>query len=210
MAVLPITRADVSLSRDENGIGGMRIASLKRRRRNRWRNVNQLCGQYKESSDRLDALDRIDFHDELSAQLRWGNHPGNRTVCVVYTSPGEPTAELIYDDYVIFHYALFWLSCRVSFEAYYLTSIINSRLLANAVNNYAAQNWAGKTRGLQKQIQIRKLPIPYFDSATKLHLAILEAGEALDAGALKEFRAQQEDRGYAGVTWRIARRELRK
>lgn len=208
MAVLPIMRADVAISRDDNGIAGMRIASLKHWKRNRWRIVSQLCDQYKESSDTLDALGRIDFRDDLSAQVRWGNHPGNRPVCVVYTSSGEPAAESIYDDDVIVYYELFGISCRASLEANYSTSIIDGRFLARAVNKYTIPNWAGKTRGLQKQLW--KLPIPYFDSTTKLHLPILEAGEALDAGALRKFRAQQEDRGDAGVTWSVARSELRK
>ena len=53
-----------------------------------------------------------------------------------------------------------------------------------------------------------KLPIPEFDDADPLHLAISRAGEAAAAGAAKQLEQLRQDRPKLTVT--IARRELRK
>ena len=207
-AVLPLKHTDFSIARDENGVGGVRIASLERRMRNRWRIVSRLRDQHKKSSDRLDALGRLDFHGELSAQLKWRQDPGDRPVRVVYTSSGEPTAALLHDSDVIVDYKLFWISCKDLNEAYYLMSIINSNILAVAVNKYTTPNWAGKTRDLQKQLW--KLPIPDFDPEDALHMDIVDAGQAAEHGAIQELGSLRESRGFTGTTSRIARRELRR
>ena len=61
-------------------------------------------------------------------------------------------------------------------------------------------------RHVQKHLW--KLPIPEFDAADPLHLAISRAGAAAAAGAAKELERLRQDRPKLTVT--IARRELRK
>ena len=204
-AVLPLKR-DWSISRDPNGVGGVRIASLERRMRNRWRTISRLRDQHKKSNDKLDALGRLDFHGELSAQLKWRHDPGGRPVRVVYTSAGRPTAALLKRDDTIVDYKLFWITCRNEREAHYLLAIINSQSLYAAVSALMSKGLFG-ARDLQKHLW--KLPIPEFDANDAGHMAVAEAGQAAESGAAQELARLREARGQAGVTWRIARRELR-
>ena len=61
-------------------------------------------------------------------------------------------------------------------------------------------------RHLQKRLWT--LPIPEFDAAEELHVAISQAGEAAAAGAGRQLAQLREERSKVTVT--IARRELRK
>ena len=84
-------------------------------------------------------------------------------------------------------------------------AIINSQALYDAATPLMAKGQFG-SRDLVKQIW--KLPIPEFDAADPLHLAISRAGAAAAAGAAKELERLRQDRPKLTVT--IARRELRK
>ena len=206
-AVLPLKQTDTELPADQNGVGGVRLASLERRMRNRWRTVSQLRDQHKKANDKLDALGRLDFHGELSAQLKWRQDPRNRPVRVVYTSSGGPTAALLHCDDLIVDYTLFWVTCKDNREAFYLLAIINSQALYTAVTPLMPKGQFG-VRHLQKHLW--KVPIPEFDPNDALHVAIADAGQAAESQAMQELTRLREARGQAGVTWRIARRELRK
>ena len=61
-------------------------------------------------------------------------------------------------------------------------------------------------RDLQKHLW--KLPIPEFDSGDPLHVAVSRAGRVAAQGAARELAALRQNRPR--LTWRIARRELRK
>ena len=56
--------------------------------------------------------------------------------------------------------------------------------------------------------QMWKLPIPEFDPANPLHVAVSEAGQTAAAGAAKQLAQLREQRDNVTVT--IARREIRK
>ena len=110
------------------------------------------------------------------------------------------------DNNAVIDYKLFWMTCGDLNEANYLLAIINSESLAGAVNPLTTPNWAGKIRDLQKHLW--KLPIPEFDAANPLHVAISEAGETAAAGAAQQLAQLREQRDNVTVT--IARREIRK
>ena len=207
-ALLPIKRADpsIAISGDADGVGGVRIASLAQRMRERWRTVSDLWEQNKSTNNKLDLLGRLNYHGELSAQLDWRRDPGDRPVRVVYTKAGEPTAALLDDGRTIVDHLLYWVTCKSLEEAHYLLAIINSECLAVAVNPYTTPNWAGKVRDLHKHLW--KLPIPEFDAGDPLHAAISEAGRAATEGAARELAALRQTRPKLTVT--VARRELRK
>ena len=97
-ALLPISRNDPSIAKsaDGSGIGGVRIASLEQRMRERWLTVSGLWEQNKSPNNKLDLLGRLDYHGELSAQLEWRRDSGGRPVRVVYNSSGAPTAALLH------------------------------------------------------------------------------------------------------------------
>ena len=206
-ALLPLKRTDrlIAISADAGGVGGVRIASLGQRMRERWRIVSRLWEQNKSTNNRLDLLGQLDYYGKLSAQLEWRRESGDRPVRVVYNSSGAPTAALLHADDEVIDYTLFWVACKDDREAYFLLAIINSECLAVAVNPYTTANWAGKTRHLQKHLW--KLPIPEFDRGDPLHVEISRAGRASAEGAARELAALRQTRPKLSVT--IARRELR-
>ena len=207
-ALLPMKRTDPSIAKsaDGSGIGGVRIARLERRMRERWPTVSSLWEQNKSPNNKLDLLGRLDYHGELSAQLEWRRDPGDRPVRVVYTQAGQPTAALLQDEESIVDTRLYWITCKNAHEARYLLAVINSEILAEAVNKYTTANWAGKTRDLHKHLW--KLPIPEFDPGDPLHLAVSRTGRAAAEGAARELTALRQSRARLTVT--IVRRELRK
>ena len=207
-ALLPVKRADplIAISADTDGVGGVRLASLRRGMRERWRIVSGLWEDNKSSVNKLDLIGQFDYWGHLSAQLEWKRDPGNRPLRVVYTKSGVPTAAVLSDDEAVIDHKLFWITCQNAEEADYLLAIINSECLAVAVNPYTTPNWAGKVRDLQKHLW--KLPIPEFDAGDPLHVAISRAGRAAAEGAARELAALRQNRPR--LTWRIARRELRK
>ena len=205
-ALLPFRRTASAIPVDKRGVGGIRISSLGQRMRERWRIVSELRDQHKKANDNLDALGRLDYHRELSAQLEWRNDPGGRSVRLAYTKSGEPTAAIILDDEALIDHLLYWVTCDGKQEAHYLLAVINSNALATAVNKFTTANWAGNTRDLHKHLW--KLPIPEFDPANPAHKAVADAGWAAEEGAQRCLDRLRSDRG--SVTVRIARRELRK
>ena len=204
-AVLPLKREEAQLSKDTEGAGGIRIGSLERRMRERWRTVSRLWEQNKAPANRLSLLGQLDYYGKLSSQLEWRRNRDTRPIRVAYTKSGEPTAALLPDDSAIVAYTLYWITCRDVQEANYLMAIINSNTLAIAVNRFTTANWAGNTRDLVKHLW--KLPIPEFDAADPLHVAIADAGKTAAQGAANQLDHLRQNRPCVTVT--IARRELR-
>ena len=206
-ALLPIKRADplIAISEDADGVGGVRVASLERLMRERWRTINSEWEQNKSTNNKLDLLGQLDYYGKLSAQLDWRRDPGGRPVRVVCNQSGAPTAALLHDDDAIVDYTLFWIACKDVQEANYLLAIINSDTLYESVMPLMAKGQFG-ARHLQKHLW--KLPIPEFDPADPLHLAVSRAGRAAAEGAARELAGLRQTRSKLTVT--IARRELRK
>ena len=204
-AVLPLKHGDARLPADPGGVGGISLGSLGQRMRLRWRIISGLWEENKRPVNRLSLLGRLDYHRELSAQLEWGQNPGDRPIRVVYSSSGAPTATLLYDNDAIVDYTLFWIACRDTREAYYLLAIINSETLAENVNKYTTANWAGNTRHLQKHLW--KLRIPEFNPKELLHVSLSEAGQAAAEGVAEQISQLRQERDT--VTSRIARSRIR-
>ena len=204
-AILPLRSGDVEIPIDEAGVSRVDVGGLEWRMRDRWRTVSRLWETNKAAANKLDILGRIDYHGELSSQLEWRMNPADRPVRVVYTKAGQPTAAVLQDDRVIVDHLLFWITCKNTSEADYLTAIINSDTLKEAVAPFMPKGQFG-ARDLHKHLW--KLPIPEFDAEVPLHAEISDAGRAAAAGAaqqLSELRAQRGD----NVSVTIARRELR-
>ena len=107
-AVLPMKRGDVTLPTDAKGVGGIRLADLERRMRDRWRIVSSLWEDNKAPATKLNLMGQLDYYGKLSAQLDWQSEAGERLTRVVYTSAGQPTAALLREDEAIVDYKLFW------------------------------------------------------------------------------------------------------
>ena len=205
-AVLPMKRNDGEIPFDPDGPGGIEFAKLTPLMRERWQTMSRLWEENKSRVNKLSLSERLDYHGELSAQLKWQQDPGDRPVRVLYTSSGRPTAAVLDDDAAIVESSLYWVMCKDKQEADYLLAVINSDVLAEAVNKYTIPNWAGNTRHLQKHVW--KLPIPEFDPADALHAAIAAAGQAAVAGASARLAEVRSERGD-DVSVTVARRELR-
>lgn len=205
-AVLPLKQGDAELPADADGVFGINLGRLNWRMRRRWPTINNLWEDNKSPNNKLSLLGRIDYHGELTAQLKWQHGQSERRIRVVYASAGIPTAALLHDDNAIVESKLFWITCKTMREAHYLMAIINSATLYEAVKPLMTKGQFG-ARDLQKHLW--KLPIPEFDADNPAHSAIADAGAAAALGAQAALRELQAERG-GDVSVRIARRELRK
>ena len=138
--------------------------------------------------------------------MEWQSSPAGRPVRLVYTSSGQPTAAILYNDSDLVENLLFWVACKDTDEANYLLAIINSQAMYDAVYGMMPKGQFG-ARHLHKHLW--KLPIPGYDSAQELHTAIAAAGVAAAAGAESLLTELREERGNK-LTITIIRRELRK
>ena len=204
-AMLPLKQGDIAIPTDDNGPGGIRLAGLERRMRERWQTVSRLWDDNKALANNLNLLGQLDYIHKLSSQLEWQQTRADRPVRVVYTKSGEPTAALLHDSGPLVDHLLYWIPCRTIDEANYLVAVINSDALREAVRPLMSKGQFG-ARDLHKHLW--KLPIPEFDSARELHVTIVKAGATAAAGAGKKLEELREKRGDK-LTVTIVRRELR-
>ena len=181
------------------------MGSLDRRMRERWEAVSRLWEQYKSPVNKLNLIGQFDYWGHLSAQLKWRHQSGERSIRIVYTKSGEPTAAIIHDNDSFIDHKLFWVPCKSIEEANYLLAIINSDTLYKAVQPLMPKGQFG-ARDVQKHLW--KLPIPEYDPAQELHVRICKAGERAASGAAARLEQLRQERGDK-VTVTIARRELR-
>ena len=205
-ALLPIKRGSFALPSDSDGPGGVNLAGLERRMRERWRRISDTWETYKRQNERKNLLEQLDYLRKLSAQLEWQQDSNGRPVRVVYSKAGVPTAAILSDASALVENVLFWISCKDHDEAHYLLSIINSDVLYATIEPLMTKGQFG-ARDLHKHLW--KLPIPEFDPKQKLHLAITKAGERAAAGAANKLNEVRERRGD-DVSITIVRRELRR
>ena len=205
-ALLPLKQGDAALPSDDKGPGGIRLAGLGQRMRRRWRTINRLWEDNKTLVNKLNLLGQLDYLHKLSSQLQWQQNSGSRSIRVVYSSSGTPTAAVVANDEILVDYTLFWITCKDIEEAYYVLAVINSDVLYEAVQSLMPKGQFG-ARHLQKHLW--KLPIPEFDPKDELHTSVAKAGAKAAAGAGKQLEKLRMERGDR-LTVAIARRELRK
>ena len=70
-AALPVKRGEYVIPTDVNEPGGVRLGGLERLMRGRWQTINQMWEDNKTAANKLNLLDRIDYHSVLSSQLDW-------------------------------------------------------------------------------------------------------------------------------------------
>ena len=203
--VLPLQRGRGMIPTDPLGPGGVQLGGMAMRMRTRWQTISHIWEANKSPNTRLNLLGQIDYMRKLSAQLQWQADPEDRPFRVLHSQGGQPTAAICADNDDIVDVGMYWVTCQSITEANYLLAIINSEALYVAVAPLMSRGQFG-ARNLHKQMW--KLPIPAFDTANPLHVAISEAGETAAAGAAKQLAQLREQRDNVTVT--IARREIRK
>ena len=199
-AVLPISTATGQLAKLDDGLHGIRPTALGRRMRRRWREMNRLWEEHKNPNTKLDLLSQLDYGSKLSAQLTSASESPYR---VVYSAAGRPTAAILVDSEII-DVRLVWVPAYSIEEAYYLTAIINSRVLEEQVEPLMSKGQYG-ARDLVKHLW--RLPIPEYDDSDALHREIAEAGAAASERAAQVLADLRSERDRVTVT--IARREIR-
>ena len=204
-AVLPFRPSDTSITSDYNGPGGIDLSHLGQRMRSRWRTINEIWESHRGASNELDLLGDLDYLHKLSSQITWQHDTSVRPFRIVYTAGGEPTAAILQRDNVFVDERLYWVTCASRDESFYLLAIVNSDVLTAAVSPLMSKGQFG-SRDLHKHLW--KLPIPEFDPANPLHVAISQAGETAAIGAAQQLAQLREQRDHVTVT--IARREIRK
>lgn len=204
-AVLPLSKQDGELARQEPGWFGVDPASLGTRMRRRWKIINELWDEHKSNNNKLSLVERIDYVGNLSAQQGIDVKAHHY---LAYAQSGRPTAASVTTP-CIFDKKLYWIECG-PLEANYLCAVINSDLLEAMLIDITTKNWAGKTKDVEKHLW--RLPIPEFDDSDSLHVEIAQAGEDAAAGAKALWdgiRVEREGTGQpTSVT--VARREIRK
>ena len=204
-ALLPLKRGNYQFPKDDNGVGGIALSGLERRMRERWKVVSDLWETHNPSATKSNLLSKLDYYGKLSEQLRWQEDSGTRPLRVVYARSGRPTAALLDADASIVENNLFWVTCQDAQEAHYLLAVINSEVLYQAVIPLMPKGQYG-ARHVQKHLW--KLPIPEFDPADGVHLAIADAGKAAADGVALQLASLREARGD-DVSVTVVRRELR-
>ena len=205
-ALLPFKQGDAAIPVEVGGPGGIQLGGLEWRMRNRWQTISALWEGNKAAANQLNLLGQLNYLHKLSSQLEWQRNPGIRPIRIAYAASGTPTAAVVPHDGVIIDYTLFWVTCKTFEEAHYLLAIINSDTLYEGVQPLMPKGQFG-ARHVQKHLW--KLPIPEFDQAQELHIAISEAGAAAALGAHTRLAEVREERGDK-LTGNIARSELRK
>ena len=204
-AVLPLRNSGMEIPADPNGVGGVRLAGLERRMRERWRIISGYWEENKQLHNKLNLLANLDHYGKLSSQLEWRRHRGGRPIRVAYTRSGIPTAALLTEDQTLVDTTTYWITCKDVQEAHYLLAIINSDVLYKMVMPLMPKGQFG-ARDLHKHLW--KLPIAEFDSGNPLHSDVSEAGKLASAGAMERLTQLRQKRNR--VTTAIARKELRK
>ena len=204
-AAVPLRRGESRVPTADIGVGGIRLGALSQRMRDRWRTGSSLWEENRTAANKMNLLGQLDYYGKLSSQLEWRRAPGDRSVRVVYTKSGEPTAALLRENDALVDHLLYWIACENIGEANYLLAIINSNTLYREVASLMPKGQFG-ARDLHKHLW--KLPIPAFDAGDSLHDRVSQAGEAAAQGAAKQMEQLRQDRSEVTVT--IARREIRK
>ena len=205
-AVLPLSKSTGDLVKKDEGWYGVDPLSLGDRMRRRWRTINELWDAHKNANNKLSLINQLDYMGKLSVQQ--GGEFDSEWL-VAYVQSGRPTAAIIGGDRGHIDYTLFWVPCQTLSEAQYLTAIVNSRVLENALEPLMPKGQYG-ARHVEKHLW--RLPIPEYDESNDLHQEIAAAGASAAEAAktvLAEVRAEREASGKSfSVT--IARRELRR
>ena len=185
-AVLPISdgappaQADtlINIEGGEHTRTTLNPQQLPERAADRWAHMSALWQKHKSPSSKLNLLQQLNYHGKLSKQLAWQAESSDKPIRVVYTKSGRPTAAILNAPDALIENALYWISCSGWDEAHYLSAIVNSDVLLDAVKPLMPHGQYGP-RDLHKHLW--KLPIPTYDPDDPVHKEIRDAGIAAAA-----------------------------
>lgn len=129
----------------------------------------------KEKAARQTVYERLDYQRELTNQNLTHQH------LVLYNAAGANVSAAYLDrgllplDLLVEH-KLYWLSCTSPDEAHFLTAVLNSRAVNEAIKPFQSMGLLGE-RDIEKKVL--DLPIPEYDSRATLHTKLAELGRTI-------------------------------
>jgi len=148
-----------------------------------WKEAERIWTEHR-SSQRLSLLAQLDYQRKLSKQLPTPMHR------VVYSASGQYLAAARVDDpEAVIDTKLYWAPCESIEEARYLTAVLNSPSVTQALQPYQSR---GEHNPRDFHKLVFRLPIPKFAPGDKLHRAISDlAGRAEEVVAAVEVSASR-------------------
>ena len=129
-----------------------------------WRSAERLWNDNRSAASKLSLRGQIDFQGKLTQQFPVAPQR------VVYTKSGQHLAACrIEDDRAVIDHKLYWAAFASVPEARYLTAVLNSQALADAVAPLQAR---GQHNPRDFDLHVFASPFPAFDADDGLHSAI--------------------------------------
>ena len=185
-AVLPVHRTTMTMPLSHDDCEGdkhhacqLEVAELHPTMQRRWNNAAELYREAHKNQAIKDLYSNLNHLNKLTSQLGYlrAAIAGDGTVRVAYTTQGQPTAAIIKDKQAILDHKLYQTICQSVDEACYLTAVLNSKGLTNAVVEFMTKGLYG-ARDFHKHGW--KLPIPRYDANDPLHVRLSELGETAE------------------------------
>ena len=163
-----------------------------------WRNAERLWEETKTDTNRLSLIGRLDFQRLMRRQFPIAEHR------VVYTKSGQHLAACrIEDPSVVIDHTLYWAAVGTAAEARYLSTILNSQALAEAVLSLQAR---GQHNPRHFDKHVFALGFPAFDRSSELHCRLAElAAVAEDIAAGVELDPRWQFQRCRRVTREVLR-----
>jgi hypothetical protein len=131
-----------------------------------WREAERVWNRHRSRSSKLTLRDRLDFQRGLRLQFPIPKHR------VVYAASGQHLAACRLEDAsAVIEHKLYWAACSSIDEARYLTSILNSRTLAEATTPLQSR---GQHNPRDFDTHVFAMPFPAFDSDDELHQQLVQ------------------------------------
>lgn len=158
-----------------------------------WREAERLWEAHKSQATKLTLREQIDYQGKLRKQFPLVPHR------VVYTKSGQHIAACrLADTSAVIDHKLYWAPLATVQEARYLTAILNSRALTDAVLPLQAR---GQHNPRDFDTHIFALPFPAFDAADPLHVQLAALAErAEDVAARVELDSRWQFQKARRVT----------
>jgi len=140
-----------------------------------WRSAERLWNAHKGEVNRLALRDRLDFQGGLRKQFPIPPHR------VLYTASGQHIAACrLADTSAVIEHSLYWSAVATAEEARYLTAILNSRALTDAVLPLQSR---GQHNPRHFDTHIFALPFPTFKPGNALHAQLADLAERAEVVA---------------------------
>lgn len=148
-----------------------------------WRRAEQLWAIHR--SSKMSLREQIDFRHKLTDQFPVPPHR------VVYTASGQHLAACRVDDpAAIVEHKLYWAKVDTVDEGRYLTGILNSRTLADAVTPLQSR---GQHNPRDFDTLVFSVPFPAYDAASTIQAQIVAlAGRAEDVAAAVDVDSHRQ------------------